>query len=428
MISAKDITVLWVDDRYDCNVIDNCKDEGINIVIKEDAIQGSLYLKENWRDIDFVILDARGTRPDDISDGDVGGVYDMLQALAEISHDKKLPYCIYTAYIEHEKVKDIQSHYPGIKIIKKNSADNKHPIFDPYSELIDYIKKESSKSEDRIIKNMYYSVLDAADFLNFKSEYKFTLIAFLKSLTFDYYRDKCPKPAEIRDIFEYIIKCYYEVGLVPKECYKATAQGKLTDINITDAMKFLCGEKPENILGRNNPLGVFDSQGPVLPSLMVSLVDTALNYSQKMKHDDYIVKDPNIININEKLQEYEDAVPSSLYKYNALLCLCDFLKFSASYISKHADLKTNKQRCVRLYEFCDKNANGEFTKSCTVHIDKNGTPYFSPHIKLNTGGKDKNGLFHRLQEGDKISISKLSKNASKDIDGYRFFCKDFTIK
>ena len=429
MNSSKNINVLWVDDRPDLNLVEACAEDGISIEIKGDAISGADYLKRNWREIDFVILDARGTRPGDMSDGDVGGVYDMLKALAEISRDKVIPHCIYTAFVEHERVKAIKDIYTDVKVIKKNSADNKHPILSPYEELESFIIQESSKGEERKIRNMYFDVLDAADALHFKTEYRITLMDFLKSLTFDNLRDKCPKPSEIRDIFEYVFKCYYDAGLIPRECYKANLQGKLTEINITDAMRYLCGEKPDNVLGKANPLGVFDKEGSVVPSLMVSLVETALNYSQKSKHDDYKVNDPDVIDINKKLNEYESAVSSPLYKFNALLSLCDFIKFSASYISSHPDVATNKQRCVRLQEYCDKTASGTYTNYCTAKKDNNGEFHVGPYIKLNNGGKEiTTNNFRYLREGDKVVISKLTINNASANDGYKYYCKDFKIK
>ena len=57
MNSAKKIHTLWVDDRPDDNLIDNCQDEGIQIVKALNSNEGMTYLHSNWKDIDFIILE-----------------------------------------------------------------------------------------------------------------------------------------------------------------------------------------------------------------------------------------------------------------------------------------------------------------------------------------------------------------------------------
>ena len=426
MNSAKKIHTLWVDDRPDDNLIDNCQDEGIQIVKALNSNEGMTYLHSNWKDIDFIILDARGTREGDVTDGDTGGVYDMLSAIQEYKREKKIPCCIYTAYIDDQKVKELNNQYQWLKLFKKNDPKTKSPIFDPYRELIDYIKSESSKLEERQIKNMYADVLDAADVLHFSDEYKNTLMLFLKALSFDAHRSECPGPEEMRDIIEYICKRYYEAGLIPRECFKA-AGNKLSEINITDAMKYLCGEKPDNILGQKNPMGVFDSRGPVLPALMTTLMDTSLNYTQKCKHDGYKVAGEDVIDINHKLNEYESGIKTPLYKFSALLNLCDFIQFSAEYINNHSDVEENKKRCVRLVNYCVRDSDGKPTNVCMVEKDPvNNTFHIGDFIKLNLKGtKNKVKVF--VGEGDKIIINKLITNTDRS-DKYRFFAADYTIK
>ena len=425
MNSAKKIHTLWVDDRPDDNLIDNCWDEGIRIEKAFNSNEGMAYLHSNWKDIDFIILDARGTREGDVTDGDTGGVYDMLSAIQQYRREKRIPYCIYTAYIDDQKVKELKNQYPELKLIKKNDPKTNNPIFDPYRELIDYIISESSKSEERQIKNMYADVLDAADSLCFSEGYKNTLMLFLKSLSFDSHRDKCPGPEDMRDIIEYVCKRYYEAGLIPRECFK-TAGNKLTEINITDAMKYLCGEKPDNVYGKKDPMGVFDIKGPVLPVLMTTLMDTSLNYTQKCKHDGYRVADEDVIDINQKLNDYEMGIKTPLYKFSALLNLCDFIQYSAEYISNHRDVDENRSRCIRLANECVRNQEGNPTRICVVEQDQNNSFHVGNYIKLSMRGV-KGTVKVPVKEGDKIIITRLSVNSDRT-DPYRFFAADYTIQ
>ena len=425
MNSAKKIHTLWVDDRPDDNLIENCWDEGIQIEKAENSDKGLAYLDQNWRDIDFIILDARGTREGDVTDGDTGGVYDMLAGLQRYSRDKQIPYCIFTAYMDNKKVLDLSSQYPKLKIIKKNDPKAKNPLIDPYRELIDYIKSEASKTEERQIKNMYADVFDAAKALKFEAKYRETLMDFLKALSFDSHREKCPGPEEMRNIIEYICKLYYEAGLVPRECYK-TAGKKLSDINITDAVKYLCGEKPDNVLGKKDPMGVFDSEGPVLPALMTGLIDTTLNYTQKCKHDKYKVEDPDVIDINRKLNEYERSVSNPLYKFSALLNLCDFIQFSADYLENHSDVEENKKRCIRLAKECETDAQGEPTRICIARRTADGYGFHvGDHIKLAPRGA-KGRFVTDVCDGDRIIITKMSEN-TKPNDLYRFYASEYSI-
>lgn len=428
MNSAKKIHVLWVDDRPDDNLIENCWDEDIRIEKAENSDKGVAYLHDNWKDIDFIILDARGTREGDVTEGDTGGVYDMLTAIHEYKRDKKIPYCIYTAYIDHQKVQDLKNQYPGLKIIKKNDSKTKSPIFDPYRELIDYIVAESSKLEDRQIKNMYSDVLDAADMLQFSDEYLTTLIRFLKALSFDSHRKNCPGPDDMRDIIEYVCKRYYEAGLIPRECFKAAGL-KLGEINISDAMKYLCGEKPDNVLGRKDPMGVFDSKGPILPELMATLMDTSLKYTQKCKHDAYKVDDPHVFDRNLMFTEYESCIKSPLYKYSVLLNLCDFIQYSAEYIANHINKEENQARCIRLANDCERGEDGKPTKVCIVEKETDAYVFHvGNHIKVSPKGT-KGKFKTNVSDGDRIVITKITVNTEyPNSSPYRFYANEYTIQ
>ena len=426
MNSAKMIHTLWVDNEPDDRLIESCLKEGIQIVKAENSDKGLTYLEQNWRKIDFIIIDALDTRVGDVTNGRTCGAYDMLAGIQRYSRDKQIPYCMYTAYVGKPQVKNLEKQFPGLTIFKKTDPKERKPIFNPaYRRLIDFIKAEALLTEERQIKDMYADVFDAAGTLELEEKYRETLMRFMKALSFVSHREDCPEPDDMRYIIEYICKRYYEAGLVPRECFKLK-KGRIAEINITDALKFLSGKKPDNVLGKPSPMGVFDSKGPVLPELMAELMDSALNYSHKYSHDNHIVDDPDAADANPKMSEYERSIKTPLYKFSAFLNLCDFIQFSAEYLTNHSDVKENKKRCIRLAKVCEKSPDG---KSYIVRRNADGTCHVGDYIKLapkGTKGKDKDSKKVSVNDGDLIEFTWLSEN-TKPNDPYRFYASEYTI-
>lgn len=417
------LKVLWVDDKPFPKMETRSEKYGISLERVENSEIGIKRLNEDLYNWDFVLLDGRGTKKDNVEN--LAGAGDMLRELERLKTQRDIPHCIFSAYTDDADVAILRQVYGDIRSYSKmKNVDPKHP----YEDLFKYIKDEASKLESRQVQNLYADVFDAAQKLDLPEEHIKSLTSYLKALSFEKCRAMCPGGNELRQIIECICKKLMNMNLIPQECLKADKNGKkTTEVNITDAVGYLSGCKSAYILGKRTNFGVLDSGGPVICQFMADNLQKALNYTQKDSHDNTPIDQQNaaeIIDINKSITDYYSSVSNPLFMFSSVLVVCDFIKAIAAYLETHSDKTINQKRQYHLQGDLTIVINQnkvEFGEGI-LDVDSNGVFHIGPHIEILP--KSVKGYPLPLAAGKKVSIKSITR---KDSNGYKYSTSDYML-
>ena len=415
--------VLWVEDEAELEprLKNRGAKYGIEFVRVRDSEQGKKLLNSQLDDWDFVLLDGRGTKKGEIQN--TAGAFEMLREIDILSSRRKIPRCIFTAYAKETDIEAIERSFGDIEV--KSKIEQNDPL-NPYSDLFSYIITEADRLAERQIVNLYRDVFDAAYSLELPDEHKKTLIKILCSLNFLKYRSDCPGGNDLRKIIEYICKKLVSLGLISTDCLKGDKHGNPTsELNLTDALNYLNGNKSAFILGKRTQFGVIDKEGPIIGNFMYDSLQKALNYTQKDSHDETPIDKQDeleIIDINKSINDYIRSTPDTLYLFISALMVCDFIKAIAIYVENHPDPSVNSLRAYHLgddisIQFKDGSEYGVGT----ISQDKNGIFHCGPFIYIQP--KANKVIQIQLYDGMKVSIRNISPN--RNGNGYRYYTNDY---
>lgn len=412
--------VLWVEDKtdFESKLKERGQKYGIEFTRVTYSEEGKKLLNSKLDDWDFVLLDGRGTKKGEVQN--TRGACEMLREIDVLSATRKIPRCIFTGYAKETDIEMLESLYGDIAIFSKEETDDPTR---PFHEMFEYIVSEADRLAERQILNLYQEVFDAVDSLELPDEHKKTLIKMLRSLNFLKYRNDCPSGNDLRKIIECICRKLVSLNLIPTDCLKGDKNGNATsELNITDALNYLSGNKTTFLLGKRTAFGVIDKEGPIICSFMYDSLQKALNYTQKDSHDETPIDNQDeqeIIDINKSINDYISAVPDTLYLFASTLMVCDFIKAISAYVSTHSDPVINATRAYHLQDDLTVDANGNGIGY--ISEDENGLFHCGPFIYLQP--KSIRGVPVNLYDGMKVSIRSLVQN--KSANGYKYFTNDY---
>ena len=411
------IKVLWVDDDPDLNLKKIFEKHGLRVTVVTDHEKGIEELNAHKKEWDFVLLDGRGTDRS-MAKNKVTGTARLLSELDSIKRtDRDIPHCIYTAYIKEEEDKaELRAFDKDVTFIPKGSARSIKDV----PPIIGYIKKHAALQYETQICNLYSDVFDSAKVLNLSDDDVQILKSSLLAMTYAAFRSICPKANELRVVIEDVCRELSNYNLIPKECWKIDGTGNKTEINLTDCVTYLSGNRTKNICGKPDNLGVFDSGQPILGEFLGELMEKALNFTQMGSHGKQQILDPAYTDINRRITYYTSIVPSPLYIFSALLVICDFIKVAANVIKSFPDVVNNSKRCLALEaEFGPLNQQNNKFRTAPVTVETDGTVHIGTHVEVRqTYDFQRNPI---LVTGSVISFSERIVELNRDISNYRFF-------
>jgi response regulator RpfG family c-di-GMP phosphodiesterase len=200
------------------------------------------YMKDNFYNLDFVILDGKGYRQkDETGQGDELFATDAREAIDNLIREKKqdLPYCYYTAYTDDKTIDNLKSKtYLGtsenIKVFKKVDSGTK--------DLFAFVEHKVKQKEDTSIKQQYLDIFEIFNLGYLDNSVERDLIntmLLLKNLTDD---NSKQLSRNIRPIMETVLN---KVAVLDKK-YTGAHLRNGDEQSLSSAIWFLAGKPTWN--------------------------------------------------------------------------------------------------------------------------------------------------------------------------------------
>lgn len=409
--------ILWIDN--DCNgeysdFVDVIESHGYKATAVETVPEGLDLLKKDMNRFSAIITDARGKMVQSGAE-DLSSLKEFEKELMRLWNKRYIPYYIYTgkkAVYESETFMEEHKEF-----YKKGLEDDK---------LFAKIEKDLGKLPEIQIEYMYNDVIDASRKVIGKKKTA-NLITLLKGIHFmDCRPEKTPKN-ELRAIMCACLKTFIKYGIVPEECLRSGSNLPIYD----DVREFLSGQRAVHTCGGSTIAGVMDAEGPVFGEVMAQHLEDIMNYVNAGSHeegdddededeiDETLVKID--VEVNERYESYDAEIKDNLLFYSYLLQICDMIRYSADYISKHNNVEVNQGRTARLYEYfldADRGAG-------LVQIDEDGIAHCGPCELAPMRNLD-------LIAGDMVQIFKKDKRFPEclvyneaNADKYPFYLRSY---
>lgn len=143
--------ILWIDDEPEKQeaFLESAYLEGLDINYYKTSKSGIEELSLNVENYDGVILDAMGYNKSEDEKANLTGLYNSIKQINMLSHRKKIPYFVFSAYIDHNDHASARELLSEEKIFIK-SRDN--------MALFKAIKKEADKQKDTQLRHQYQRV------------------------------------------------------------------------------------------------------------------------------------------------------------------------------------------------------------------------------------------------------------------------------
>lgn len=409
--------ILWIDN--DCNdeykdFVDVIEAHGYKATAVETVPEGLELLKKDMNRFSAIITDARG-KTEKTGPEDLGSLKVLERELMRLWNKRYIPYYIYTgkkAVYESETFKEEHKEF-----FRKGLEDDK---------LFARIETDLGQLPEIQIEYMYQDVIDAARKVIGKKK-TVQLIKLLKGIHFMDCRPEEPPKNLLRAIMCACLKTFIKYGLVPEECLRKTSNLPIYD----DVREYLSGQRAIHTCGEITIGGVMDAEGPVFGEVMAQHLEDIMNYVNAGSHEegdddeDEDTVDETLVQIdvevNERYESYDAEIKDNLLFYSYLLQICDLIRYSADYISKHNNVEVNKGRTVRLYEYFLDEDRG----AGVVRIDEDGIAHCGPCELASLRNV-------YLTDGDMVQIFKKDKRFADSIvyneanaDKYPFYLKNY---
>lgn len=203
------IQVLLVDDKEDDMVEFKVLASQNGIIIRKavkSAEEGLEELNLNFINYQAVILDAKALRKADHAKGteNMGALRDCINGINEIerSNNRKIPYCVYTGYMEMMG----EAWEEDLKIFTKGSQQE---------ELFAYIKEEVKRLPETKILWEFSDVFDLFDLGYLEEKYKEALLFVLLNRETQQKQELASAATHLRKILEGIYKKLHSIGKLP---------------------------------------------------------------------------------------------------------------------------------------------------------------------------------------------------------------------
>src|SRR5690554_5672639 len=167
----KQYNVLWIDDKPEeqDGFIDDAFLEGIIITPFTTSKAGMEELRSNTNHYDAIVLDALGYDESEDESEELLGLTKSIRVINSL--EKKIPYFIFSAYIEKDEFKHVKSMLGNEEIFTKGTDNQK---------LFLAIKESADKQPETQIKYEFSPLFNALK--EYNSEHRNTFLYLIKEM------------------------------------------------------------------------------------------------------------------------------------------------------------------------------------------------------------------------------------------------------
>jgi len=372
--------VLWIDDNFDDQDAfdDQACQHGLDINPYKTSQQGMEELVSNIEQYDAVILDAMVYNESEDENASLKGLFSSIKKINSLSERKKIPYFIFSAYIDNDTYASAREMLSGERIFIK-SKDN--------LALFNAIKNDADKQEITQLKHKYPVPFSLCED-NYMGAKEFQrVLQIVKDIEDpEKINNQQDSLSPLRKILESIFKKLNAIGLIPDEIQNNPGA-------INGASIFLSGT--HNSYKYNEEL-----IHPVISESIRHLIsltqDASHNEGTKLKADSYLIDSSNT------------------FLYQSLcFSMLEVLEYLKIFIDNKADKSINESK----WELKDNSSivPGNWISGQVIRIAENGYGTFE--------GDNNNEeitilptmvLKYQLKDGDNISVTtKPSQDGTK---------------
>jgi len=352
--------VLWIDDNFDDQDAfeDQAIQNGLDINPFKTSQQGMEELVSNIEQYDAVILDAMVYDESEDENASLKGLFSSIKKINSLSERKKIPYFIFSAYIDNDTYASAREMLSSERIFIK-TKDN--------LALFNAIKNDADKQEITQLKHKYpvpFSLCED-DYLGAK-EFKRVLQIVKDIEDPEKINNQQDSLSPLRKILESIFKKLNAIGLVPDEIQNNPGA-------INGASIFLSGT--HNGYKYNKEL-IHPVISESIRHLLSLTQDASHNEGTKLKADSYLID------------------TSNTFLYQSLcFSMLDVLEYLKTFIDDNSDKSINESKweLITLHEgIIERDTNGNYY--CDQYLLN--SKYVSDNFKI----------------GEKIIITKEDEN------------------
>lgn len=385
----KRYNVLWIEDEPEKQeaFVENAYLEGINIFQFSTNKAGRDELMGDINAYDAIILDAKGFEESEDEVAKLSGLNTTITFLNSLS--KKIPYFIYSGYLDKDENASVRELLSNIEIFTKGTDTQR---------LFDRIKEEADKHLDTQIKHEFPRVFEVANEKYLGVQVFNPLLELLKQVkelkdfdaSINYF-------SPIRKLIELSFDKLAEYKLIPDEIHKAP---------FNQRVKFICNNKNHHNHGFETTI---EFMHPTMAYFLDNLVFT-LQDSQHLKEE-----------LNLKVDHYVSEIKSPYFFKSLVFQLLDYLIWFKGFIDNYES--KNKEEPIWTKKVENTTENDEWIKGSVNKIAENGWGTFLPDTSTRTISIHPNEVTRlSLIEGDIIEVT-----TKPSPDGTKTFIKEINI-
>jgi hypothetical protein len=309
--------VLWIDDDAEKQdaFLDSAYLEGMNIKYFKTSKSGMEELSDNLSYYDAIILDARVFNESEDEAPSLLGLHNSIKKINNLSDRKKIPYFIFSGYIDKDENASAREMLADEKIFTKGK-DNQR--------LFDAIKNEADKQIETQIKHENQALFDAlAEYPDTARDTFISIFKGLKGLN-NQFEDQLYF-TQLRIILESFFRKANGIGLLHDKCVTVGA----SKVNLTDSSLFLSGQDTKYLK--------VTCSVTHFPKLISDSVRNIIFTTGAASHTTEVDVTQNI-----DIQTYRKDIRTPYLLYSLALQLMDVLIWFDGYRKTNSDVTYNK--------------------------------------------------------------------------------------
>ena len=371
--------VVWIDDEWDkmesfrleCEKIHH-----IHLIPFRTRKEGILYVEQNLRSIDAVLLDAKMFDETEHEVARLIGLRNAIHRLDELSSLRKIPYFISTGQtdlLNNDTFSESFGHF-----YTKGKDDEI---------LLENMKRTISELPERQIEVKYPDVFQALADMDLDDGRRIVLDILLAVHYLEHRSVFKPEQQynQLRQLLEYLFRYFHKLGILPDQCVPK-------EVILNQCSLYLSGKDANNVGVRYKSIG-----DRIVPKYIERIIRTVLDLCQEHSHTTN--QDAHSCPENE---DYSAVAKSPYLVFGLIMDMCQVIVWFRDYATAHQDIAQNKSKCVLLnseiqsYEgaefFPEKDENGVFhCGDCMLVIRScNGEKVRLHHVVRNTDPRSKN--------------------------------------
>ncbi|MBF4473301.1 hypothetical protein [Flavobacterium sp. HJJ] len=364
--------VLWIDDQFEDQegLLEFAYLNGIDIFPFKTSKKGMEELNNNLYKYDAIILDAKVYDESEDEAAKLTGLTNSIYKIKELNHKRVVPYFIFTGQPDLVDNNTFSELVGEVKIYKK-SRDNDQLFID--------LKAMADQQIFTQIRHRYQKVLEVCSEKYLGEEANENILYILSIIDQDELNNQF---IVVRKIVEDIFKCFHKYELLPVDFVTG-------GVSLSESSKFLCGYQEK---------GFTLNATSKIPKVISDGLHNILNITQPAAH-------------RAKIDEHLKIANSTYLIKSCVFQLLDIIVW----VKTHIDSDPIKNNWIKseTAEIVESELIGFLLQDEDSHyyMDNFTFQYTNIHGKYNVG--------------DKLEITKSTKNTNPKTSKYEFFVINF---